>query len=570
MSRNKIFCEEKFKALLGASTVGMIIPIVVLLSNTAIVGNVLDERALSAMNVFMPLLSFFIGLSDIVSIGTCYVYSYKMGETDKIGADRTFGQSLIISLVLSAITFILSNCCFEYYLNTLSLSDEIAEYTRECFRYYKYVLMLYPIYFLFSDLVLMDGDTACSYLSNILLLILCIGVSIVACSTIGIAGIGLGALVGTICATLALCIHFFKKSNSLRPRLYFSIKSLFYILKYSIVDASLYLFVGLETFVLNKFVISNYGEFNLPVLTLVISVIQLTIIFDGIGQAMTPLANVYLGEKNFNGVSKVLKISIKAALIEGIIFTLAIAILAPWIPLAFNIESPLLQELSTKALWIVCPTLCFTSLLFLFTSYFLVRGAIGLSLFICFLKDLGMPIFCVFLLGNSFGFTGIWIGLCLAPLLTTALGILISRIKFKGKKFPLFLDMSQNKIYSFDFKVTPENTIKVQEKIEELLNNENISMKTITKATLIVEEVYMFLIDQNVPRTLLSEITIVIGKKLVMIFRDNGKIFDLTNEISATSSFRGFVLKNIMQQQKDKKNITTTSYNRNFFILPLQ
>lgn len=142
MSRNKIFCEERFKTLLGASTVGMIIPIVVILSNAAIVGNVLDERALSAWNVFTPLLNFFIGIADIVSIGTCYVYTYKIGETDKLGADKVFGQSLLVSIVLSAITYFASGACFEIYLNYLNLSPEITQYTQDCFCYYRYVLML--------------------------------------------------------------------------------------------------------------------------------------------------------------------------------------------------------------------------------------------------------------------------------------------------------------------------------------------------------------------------------------------------------------------------------------------
>ena len=537
MSRNKIFCEERFKTLLGASTVGMIIPIVVILSNAAIVGNVLDERALSAWNVFTPLLNFFIGVADIVSIGTCYVYTYKIGETDKSGADKVFGQSLLVSVVLSAITYFASGACFEIYLNYLNLSPEITQYAQDCFCYYRYVLMLYPVYFLLSDMVLMDGDAACSYLSNVLLLVGGITVSVVACTNMGISGIGVGALVGTLGAILALCLHFFRKSNSLRPRFHFSFKLFAVTLKYSIVDASLYLLVGLQTFILNKYVIFNYGEFNLPVLTLVTSVIQLTIIFDGIGQAMTPLANVYHGEKNPEGVRKVMKISIKAALAEGLIFTLILAI--------------------------------FAALLFLFTSYFLVRQSIGHSLTICALKDLLMPVLCVFAFGALLGFSGVWVGLSLAPFLTLIIGTLLSLLRFKGKKFPLFLDESEKHHYSFDFVVTTENTMSIQQKVREILTQEGVSSKNITKALLIIEEIYMFLIDYNAPKVLLSELTIVVGKHVQMIFRDDGKIFDITSEISATSSFRGFVLKNIMINQEDKKNITTTSYNRNFIILPL-
>ena len=568
-SRNKIFCEERFKTLLGASTIGMVIPILIIVANSAIVGNILDERALAAMNVFMPLLTFFIGLCDIVSIGTCYVYGYLMGEADKNMADRIFGQSLILSAILAALTYVLANAFFGHYLAFLNVSDEMARYVGECFTYYKYVLVLYPFYFLFSDMVLADGDARYSNMSNIFLLVGSIGISILACKSIGIAGIGLGTLTGTAAATLILCLHFFRKENSLRPRLYFSLKSIFYILRYSSVDASLYLLVGIQTYALNKIMIINYGEFYLPVLTLVIGIIEITIIFDGIGQAMSPLANVYYGEGNPDGVRKVMKISIKSAIGEGVIFSALLACAAPFLPRIFNIESPELAPLATKAFWIISPTLFCTSLLFLFTSYFLVLRNMFHSLSICLLKDLIMPVCSVLLFSDLFGFTGIWIGLALSPVFTIAVAAFISKLRFFKKDFPFFLEQSPRKIYSFDFLVTPEATMKIQEDVGRILTRENISGKSVVRAALLIEEIYMLLIEKNAPKILLSELTVFLGEHVVMIFRDDGEIFDLTSESNASGSFRGFVVQNIMEHQKDKKNITTTSYNRNFIILPL-
>ena len=191
------------------------------------------------------------------------------------------------------------------------------------------------------------------------------------------------------------------------------------------------------------------------------------------------------------------------------------------------------------------------------------------SLFICLLKDLVTPICSVLLFSDLFGFTGIWIGLALSPVLTISLTALISKLRFLKKKFPFFLDESSRKIYSFDFLVTPENTMKIQDEVGKTLTRENVSSKSVIRAALLIEEIYMLLIEKNTPKVLLSELTIFLGDHVVMIFRDDGEIFDLTSESNATGSFRGFVVQNIMEHQKDKKNITTTSYNRNFIILPL-
>lgn len=569
MAVNKIFCEEKFKTMLGASTVGMVIPILTMIANAVIVGNILGEKALSAMNVFTPLLTFFIGLSDIVSIGACYIYSFKIGQAKKQEANQIFGEGLIISLFLSVFAYILSNLSINTYLSFLGTSPEITQYTLECFRYYQYVIALYPIYFLLSDLVLTDGDEFCTYLSNIILLIGNIGISIIACCKMGIAGVGLGAFIGTAGATLALGIHFFKKSNSLRPELFFSLKSVAELIKFSIIDAGLYLYIGIQTFILDKFVIQEFGDFYLPVLTLVINVIQITIIFDGIGQAMTPLVNVYLGEKNNSGVRKVMKIATRTAIIEGLFAALLLFAFSSLIPLAFDITSSELQQCSTTALRIICPTLFCTSLLFLFSSYYLVKQLFKHTMFLCFIKDLAAPITCAMVCRDIWGFNGLWIGLAIAPVFTIIVGFISTKLVFPKKQFPLLLENNEAIIHSFDIILNPENIITVQRKIEEILEQSNASLKTRIQLSLLIEELCMLIMEKNGNQEILSEISVFIDKDVKLIIRDNGVIFDITSENSAMDSFRGYFVKNMMQHQEDKMNLTTTSYNRNFFILPL-
>ena len=72
----------------------------------------------------------------------------------------------------------------------------------------------------------------------------------------------------------------------------------------------------------------------------------------------------------------------------------------------------------------------------------------------------------------------------------------------------------------------------------------------------------MLIMEKNGNQEILSEISVFIDKDVKLIIRDNGVIFDITSENSAMDSFRGYFVKNMMQHQEDKMNLTTTSYNR--------
>ena len=63
----------------------------------------------------------------------------------------------------------------------------------------------------------------------------------------------------------------------------------------------------------------------------------------------------------------------------------------------------------------------------------------------------------------------------------------------------------------------------------------------------------------------MAECTMIIGEEIQLIFRDNGVLFDITDEDSAISSMRSYLVANMMVYQKRKNHLVTTSYNRNAF-----
>ena len=50
---------------------------------------------------------------------------------------------------------------------------------------------------------------------------------------------------------------------------------------------------------------------------------------------------------------------------------------------------------------------------------------------------------------------------------------------------------------------------------------------------------------------------------ILLIERDSGKLFDLTDPDTRVRGLSGFVLSGLMESHKEKKYLVTTGYNRN-------
>ena len=82
---------------------------------------------------------------------------------------------------------------------------------------------------------------------------------------------------------------------------------------------------------------------------------------------------------------------------------------------------------------------------------------------------------------------------------------------------------------------------------------------------LLTEELEMLILEKNPGKKILSECTLMIRDDIQLIFRDNGVLFDITDEDSSITSLRSYLVANLMVRQRRKNHLVTTSYNRNAF-----
>ena len=562
---------KKFKSMFWVSSLEMALTVIAMLSDTVIAGHLSigqTENSIAAIGTVAPIISVLGFVSALITMGAQFLYDHAMGEMDKERTEEIFGMSLLISIFTGIIIFLTGTLGIDLYLEFLSPDAKIVHYVHEYFFYFKFALLITPLSTLLNGMVYNDGDELIANAANFMNIIGNIIFSILFAFyfKMGISGIALGTLLKEIFSIAILSCHFLKKNNSLKARIYFSFRDLSKFIKYGFVDSGMFLMWGILTFILNKLVIAYFGSFYLPVLSVAFAMIELSVVFDGVGSAVIPLAGVYYSEGNFPAVRKIMKYATKISLLEGIIFTLLAFVFAEKVAMFFDIDNPELVKLCARAVRIISLSFVISSILYLFETYYTVINKNIISVISSFLRNLILPAIISSALILSGNISGVWNGIALAQAFTLIACAVLMKILYKNEKFPLYLD-DEKKVADFDVKLSPENILKAQAQAEKFLNDNGVSKKTINRIMFAIEEAGMLILENNPGKKIRAEYTLILHEKdnVQVIVRDNGKIFNFTDTDNKVTSLRSFSLCLVMNVFNDRKNLLTTSLNRNTF-----
>ena len=355
--KRKTLREQTFYPMLGTASIAVAIQIISLLTDNVIVGHVVGETGIAGINLVTPVFAFCVFLGGMICVGVSFRYTEAVGRFEEKRAGQLFGMSVLLS-VGAGIVMCLAAWVFEgLYFDLLSSDGAIRAAGEAYYKYIRLNMLIYPAYVLLAEMVYDDGDAGLCNVAYGVLMLGNVGLSVLLCIRMGTGGASLGTLIGTAASLCVLLLHFFKKSNGLKPRLYFSLRELAAFLRYGFTDAGMYLCWSVLFYLLNSFVIHRFGEDTLPVMAVVTGFFELTVIFDGVGQAMKPLVSVYYAEKNPAGVRKTMEITRRCTLVEGIAAAVAVFLLADVIPLAFNIRNPEMMSQSALALRMIAPSM---------------------------------------------------------------------------------------------------------------------------------------------------------------------------------------------------------------------
>ena len=567
----KGFCEKKFSSMLISGTFTKAVMYLMLLSDSIIAGHFIGASGVAGINAITPVTAIVTFFGDLVSTGVGIVFSREVGAMRKDRADRIYSQGLIISVGIGLLSALLILVLQNAYFKASGVTGDILENALEYYRLVPINAFLTIVIFYLEQMVYSDGDELCN---NI-----CYGFQIggnIICSVIltrflGMTGIILGSVIGNTLGILTCFWHYFRKENTLRFVWHLSFRDFLLTSRYSIVDSSVYICWGLMDYVMISFVSGRFGETGLIALAVVVSLIEFGVVMDGVGMAMQPLIGTYFGERNHQLIKRVMRSAVKAAVIEGLAATALIWAFTRQFCALFGITGGEALTPSISALRIVSLGFTFCSMVSLTTSYYMLIDRIGMATCIaCFQNGL-MYILLPVLGALAFGMGGMWAGFVAAPILTLVCAYLYVYLRFGRDNFPFLLKDMETEIEVMDDTLTPETAAGLSNRVRSSLLAHQYMKKTADKAALFVEEIGLTILERNrqAKKPVLIELSLFFEEDSVLVIeRDSGVLFDLTESDVQVGGLSSFLLSGLMKAHKDKAYLITTGYNRNMIRFP--
>ncbi len=291
-------------------------------------------------------------------------------------------------------------------------------------------------------------------------------------------------------------------------------------------------------FIVTKFIIWHFGEYYLPILSVVYSIIELTVVFEASGEAMRPILPIYNAENNTNALKDLLVHSFIINLLLGLVFSVFLLTLGGLIPDVFYIDDPSLNEICTTGLKLYaigCPGMAIASEL---NSYFLNTGRTKLALYESILNQLVSIVILVFTFGMLFGINGIWFGFAAAPYLTLAVLVVTVFIMVCKGKIATPLPQKSVNILTETIDLQNNEFMEYVYSVHDFLLQHGVDSKTCNRVELTLEESLVLLRDANLKdakgkqrKDTTAECTVHVYDEAVdLSIWDSGIVFDITDE----------------------------------------
>ncbi len=566
MLKKSGFCEKKFSSMLISGTFTKAVMYLMLLSDSIIAGYFIGQSGVAGINAITPVTAFITFFGDLLSTGVGIVFARKIGAMRKQRADEIYGQGLILSIGIGLLSALLIFVFQNLYFSLSGITGDILDQALQYYRFIPINAFLTIVIFYLEQMVYSDGDELCNNICYGFQIVGNIVCSVILANFLGMTGIILGSIVGNSLGILTCLWHYFRKGNTLHFVWHLSFKDFLLTSRYSIVDSSVYICWGLMDYVMIGFISSRYGDSGLITLAVVVSLIEFGVVMDGVGMAMQPLISTYFGEKNHQLIKRVMKSGIKAAIIEGIVATILIWIFAQQFCALFGITGGEALAPSITALRIVSLGFVFCSLVSLTTSYYMLIDHIRMATSIACLQN-GLLYMLLPMFGSVlFGFNGMWAGYIVAPILTLVIAMSYVYLRFGKNDFPFLLKDMGAEIIVMDDTLTTEIVSKFSEDVGNILESHDYPKTEANRAALFVEEIGLTILEnnKNAKKHILVEISLFFESDSVLIIeRDSGELFDLTDPDLSIKGLSGFTLSGLMEAQKEKSYLVTTGYNRN-------
>ncbi len=122
--------------------ISMILTSLITIADGFFIGNYVGKEGIAAVNLGLPIIYLYLGVGLMVSIGGVAIAGMALGSGDMHTSNQVFRQTILTTLVLSALISCTMIFCFQPMMNILHADGRVCGYFKD---YYQIMLLELPV-----------------------------------------------------------------------------------------------------------------------------------------------------------------------------------------------------------------------------------------------------------------------------------------------------------------------------------------------------------------------------------------------------------------------------------------
>ena len=422
--------DISFWPVFTGATLGVLLEIIAMLVDEIVVGNVLNDSAFAAINLIEPYTLFETFLAYLVTVAGAALIMRAHGAKDHNKMEELFSQTMIMCGICGSILTLVYVLFTPGLVRFVADDPAVYDYALDYFK----MMRFYPLVDVFDTFlfayVLYRGGNAHFYLA----IILRIGANALLSWQLGlrmgIAGVGLASIVSLVIAVAVKSTFMLSSKHALKFKWHFNFREVIEIIKLGFPESYISVCVVIMELALNRFTLYDYGVAGVAALAVVINIFEFTFyLSEGISEFEIVSVNDSIGKGSSKSMDRAIRITKRAAFIEGLVLVGLIFFASGVLPEAFDIDNEETARLAAVMLRILAPSAVFICLSRITAIFYQYTKRLRRTLILFGMSIAVLPV----LFGVVFGqirLEGIAIGMATGPAAALALMYLfVCRIK---------------------------------------------------------------------------------------------------------------------------------------------
>nr|MCR4922910.1 hypothetical protein [Lachnospiraceae bacterium] len=506
--------------------------------DSIVVSNLLDTRALSIVNVCMPLMTLMAAVYLMISVGGVEIYTERRGKSDLQGAAKVYTVCLITAVVTGLILLLLGHLFTRKIGNLLCpgliLGEELLSYIH---------ILLFSMPVLITVSVILYFLTAAgspklsmglNVFANILNLLL--DYVYIRLFHTGVSGAALATLTSYTLAGLLLLIlkkYYDLPLSPLSPKDFSCLKMIF---KDGIANSLSQISFTIKYAFCNWLAITLGGSCALVSMSLCMQTVSIiSIIVVGASDTIRPFIALLRTQHDYQGTGYILKKTLRIVWISSAVFVLFLELFPGIITTMYKATSPEIISVAYPALRIVGICFLFRSVCIIFMNYTSILGITWYSVYISLFDGFVGIVIIGLVLSRLFGLTGLWMTYPVDAILLfcSIICINVTLCKKNPDRYRSFLLLEKEeagvKILDLAIDEYEKSAVYISKKAEAFCEENGVSKRLSVKIGLIAEEMAIYIKGHIKSRDLLNMLLQKKEDKIWLYFRSIGEAYDLSS-----------------------------------------